>query len=327
MSSESQFNNDNQEIDLSQISKKIGGFFENIATSVFKAILFLKRNRIVIGILFITGIVLGTYLDRNSKSYDSSIIVTPNFGANDYLYQKINLINSKVMENDTLFLKNTVGIKNPKKFGKIEVNPINDVYKFIDNNEENYKLIELMAQDGDIKKIINDKVTSKNYPYHLISFSTYEKTSQENTVQPILDFLNNSDYFDKTKKEFVQNVQLKIVANDTIIMQIDEILNSFSKKVNSSGTNDKLIYYNESTQLNEIIKTKNDLINEQGTYRIQLISLDKVIKEVSSTLNIKNNESVNGKLKLVLPFLFIFIFIVLGAIKAFYKRQLLKSKL
>jgi len=37
-------NNDNQEIDLSQVSRKIGDFFEGISTKIFKAILFFKRN-------------------------------------------------------------------------------------------------------------------------------------------------------------------------------------------------------------------------------------------------------------------------------------------
>ena len=40
--SKSTQNSDNQEIDLSQISKKIGSFFEDIATRFFKIILFLN---------------------------------------------------------------------------------------------------------------------------------------------------------------------------------------------------------------------------------------------------------------------------------------------
>lgn len=36
--------NDDQEIDLSQISKKISGVFDQLATSIFKGILFLKKN-------------------------------------------------------------------------------------------------------------------------------------------------------------------------------------------------------------------------------------------------------------------------------------------
>jgi hypothetical protein len=324
MSSDSQHNNDNQEIDLSQISKKIGSFFEDIATSFFRGILFFKRNILIIGILFVLGAALGFYLDKTSKSYDNQIIVSPNFGTSDYLYDKISLINSKVLDGDTLFLKNVVGIQHPKKFGKIEIKPIIDVFKFVENKEENFELIKLMAEDGDIKKVLNDKVTSKNYPFHEISYSTSEITSKEKTLDPILKYLNDSKYYSQIQKESVNNYKIKTVKNDSILNQIDRVLNSFSSKKN---TNEKLIYYNENTQLNDIIKTKTDLVNEQGYIRVELLNLDRIIKDCSSTINIKNTESVNGKLKLVLPFLFIILFVLGGFFKSFYKRQLAKSKL
>lgn len=326
MSTASQNNSDNQEIDLSEISKKIGGFFENISTRIFRGILFLKRNILVICILFVIGVGLGIYLDKTSKSYDHQVIVTPNFGSIDYLYSKVELINSKIEEKDTLFLKDVLGLKEPKKFKKIAIEPINDVYKFIENRDENFEFIKLLAEDGDIKKIITEKVTSKNYPFHAISFSTSALTSEKHTVEPILKYLNDSDYYSKIQKEYVNNIKVKIVANDSIISQINGFLNTLSNKGNKSQSSN-LVYINENTQLNDVIKTKDELVNDQGRRRIELINTDKIIKQISVTLNIKNIKSINGKLKLVLPFLFIFIFIGITILRSFYRRQLAKSKL
>jgi hypothetical protein len=56
-----------------------------------------------------------------------------------------------------------------------------------------------------------------------------------------------------------------------------------------------------------------------------LISLDKIVKDNSSTLNIENKSSVNGKLKLVLPILFILCFILLQIFITFYRKQALKA--
>ncbi|MCF6129789.1 hypothetical protein L1S35_08890 [Flavobacterium sp. AS60] len=321
MSATSQ-NNDNQEIDLSQISKKIGNFFENISTAIFRGILFFKRNIIWVGILFIIGALLGYYLDKTTKIYDNEIIVSPNFGSVDYLYGKIELINSKFEEGDTLFLKNIVGIKNSKKFKGITIIPITDVYKFIDNKPQNFELIKLMAEDGDIKKIVNENLTSKNYPYHIISFSTLNQTSNENTVQPILNYLNDSDYFKKIQNEYMNNVKIKMVQNDSIISQIDGLLNSF--KVKNGSQNDKTVYYSEKSQLSEVIKTKDQLVYEQGSHRIELVNLDKIVKASSVTLNVRNNKAVNGKMKLVLPFLFLFLFVLVGYFKSYYKKQMAK---
>jgi hypothetical protein len=320
-------NQEDQEIDLTQISKKIGRLFEWINTFLFRCIQFFVKNAIVILILLVIGVGLGFYLDVTKKTYDHQIIVTPNFESTDYLYSKIDLIESKIKEQDTVFLKEIVGIKNPKEIIKIEIKPITDVYKFIENKTENFELIKLMAEGGDIKKILEDNLTSKNYSLHTITFKTKKQTAITETVQPILIYLNETDYYKKVQKETVNNIQIKMIQNDTIISQINGVLNGFSNMVNGAQKNDKLVYYNENTQLNDVIKTKETLINEQGIHRIELVGLDKIIKDNSSTLNIENTNSVNGKLKLVLPVLFLLSFILIRLFLAYYKSQLEKSKM
>lgn len=324
MSATPQNSTDNQEIDLSQISKKIGSFFESISTLIFKGFLFFKRNIIWTGILFILGAVIGYYMDKTTKLYDSQMIVSPNFGSADYLYAKIELLNSKITDADTTFLKNVVGMKDTKKFKKISIIPITDVYKFIDNKPQNFDLIKLMAEDGDIKKVINELVTSKNYSYHLISFTTNDLTSEEKTVQPILNYLNDSDHYKKIQKEYISNVKIKMVENDSTIAQINGFLNTFNNTVSESQKSDKLIYYNENSQLNDVIKTKDYLVAEQGSRRLELINSDKIIKDTSTTLNIKNIKAPNGKMKLILPMIFIFIFVMLCFFKSYYKKQMAK---
>ncbi len=319
-------NTDNQDIDLSEISKKIGGFFENISTAIFRGFLFFRRNILWVGILFIIGAGLGFYLDKTTKVYDNEIIVSPNFGSVDYLYAKIDLISSKINDNDTVFLKEVVGLKEPKKLKKIAIMPITDVYKFINNSDKNFEFVKLLAEDGDIKKTVNENLTSKNYSNHLISFTTDKQTSNGKTVAPILNFLNNSDYFKIIQKESLNNLKVKMVENDSIISQINGLLNTFSSTANGSQKSDKLVYYNENTQLNDIIKTKDALVIEQGSHRIELVNFDKIVKDNSATLNIKNTQDVNGKMKFILPLFLIFIFILVGYFKSYYKHQMAKLK-
>jgi hypothetical protein len=266
---------------------------------------------------------LGFYLDKKVKSYDHQIIVSPNFGSIDYLYAKVDLLQSKINEGDTVFLKE-IGIKNTKKFGKIEIKPIIDVYKFIENNKENFELIKLLAEDGNIDKVVENTLTSKNYQYHLISFKTAKLTSENETVQPLLNFLNESDYFKQMQKEYLNNVRIKMQANDTTISQIDGLLNQFKNRMNSNHS-DKLIYFNENTQLNDVINTKDNLLKEQSYFRLTLIRYEKIIKEISVMLNDKNTKGTNGKMKLILPFLFIFLFISFKSTVSFYKKQVQKN--
>jgi hypothetical protein len=72
---------------------------------------------------------------------------------------------------DVLFLK-SIGINDPSPISKISIEPIVDVYKLISNNEQNFELLELMAQNGDLKTIVKESTTSKNYNYHTIILST-----------------------------------------------------------------------------------------------------------------------------------------------------------
>ncbi|PWA06952.1 hypothetical protein [Flavobacterium psychrotolerans] len=327
MSIDSQKNIEDQEIDLSIISKGIGSFFQKLSNSLFRSIQFVIKHFVILGILIVIGVGLGLFLDKTYKNYDNQIIVTPNFGSTDYLYSKIDLIESRIKERDTAFLK-TIGVQEPSKLSKIEIKPIIDIYRFINtNSEQNFELLKLMAEDGDIKKIVEEKTTSKNYTFHTISFVTKKLTTDKKTIQPIMDFLNTNDFYTKFQKEQVNNIKTKMAENDSIIAQIDGFLNSFSNTINGSTKSDKLVYYNENTQLNDVINTKNKLISEQGSLRLDMVSLDKIIKENSSTTNIENDKSVNGKLKLILPLLFIFVYIFIRFFIGFYRKQAVKNKL
>ena len=315
-------NSQEQEIDLGQLSKKIGGYFQKIIDSIFDFILFIKRNIIIIALLFILGVVLGYILDKKTKVYDHELVVLPNFNSVDYLYSKIKLINAKKIENDTLFLK-SIGIKEPKKLALIEIEPIVDIYDFVRGSETNLELIKLMAEDGDLEKIIENETTAKNYEYHLVKIKTTKSINKKDLIEPLLNYFQQSDYFSQVKKVAQISLDKEIKSNDETLKQINDILNELPKQSGKSTS----VYISENNQLNEIINSKEDLINKQSYNRIRLINYENIIKEVTSTLNIKNTKGTNGKLKIVFPILFVFLFMVMVYSRKFYKRQMLKRNL
>ncbi len=319
-------NSQDQEIDLGQVFKKIGNFFKSLIDSLFDVILFIKKNIVVLAILFIIGAAIGFYLDKTNKQYNNEVIVAPNFSSVDYLYSKIELLEAKRKENDTVFFKE-LGFKNVKDLSKIEIEPVLDVFKFVDKKPDNFELIKLMAEDGDLNKIIEDDVTSKNYPFHKIKFTTSKKTNTDNTIQPLLNFLNDSDYYTTIQKQYLENEAIKMKANDSIISQIDKLIDGFASSASSSSRTDKMVYISDNNQLGEILTTKNNLINEQGMLRLSLLSNDKIIKDISTSINSLNTKGLNGKKKFVLPILFIVLFIAFKIFRGFYKNQLAKRKL
>lgn len=317
-------NYEDYEIDLSQISRKIGSFFEWISERIFSGLMFFVKNKIIASILLISGFVFGLYLDMTQKKYEHQIIVTPNFGSNDYLYSKINLLNSKIKENDTIFLVEN-GFIDVKAIKDIEVKPIIDVYQFTAGNPQNFELLKLMGEDGDLNKIMEDEITSKNYPFHQLLIYSSKKVTIDGLINPLLNYLNISDYFLKVQKERINITKVKMNENDSIIKQIDDVLNSFKKNLTNNERSSNLVYFNENTQLNDIIKTKNDLIAEQGSLRLDLIDYEKIIKDISIVTNIQNTKSINGKMKLIMPFVFIILFILSRLFVGFYRKQAAKS--
>ncbi|AWI25083.1 hypothetical protein [Flavobacterium pallidum] len=312
---------EDKEIDLSQISKKINSGFKNIGTGIFKSIRFFIKNAVIILILFAVGVGLGIFMDSNQKKYNHEIIVLPNFGSSDYLYAKIELINSKISEGDTVFLKK-MGLQFPKNISKLKIEPIIDPYNFVRDREENMDLLRLMAENGSIDKVLKDKITSKNYSYHQITFSTKGKATDANTIQPLLAALNDNDYLKIIQKEALENVKQKMQYNEQTINQINALLDNFSNADGKGAKNGNLIYYSEDTQIDEVLKSKYNLVTEQGNRRIELINYQKIIKDISIVSNIETPSSETY----VFPVLLIVLFIFGKLFIRFYKRQSLKFK-
>jgi hypothetical protein len=331
MSTNSQ-NNDNQEIDLSDISKKIGGLYDAVLMSIFNLILFFKRKALILGLLFIIGAGLGFFLDSN-KNYNSQIIVAPSGGV-DYLYSKIDLIKSRLSEKDEKFFK-SIGITNSEKIQNIKIEPIVDLYNFVNNNTaiasnaqntQNFEVIKLLAESNDINKVIEDELTSKNYPYHSLLISSNGRIESDDIIKPLLKYLNTDDYMNQISKINKENILIKMKKNEEEIVQIDSLISVISKNISNNNKSNNLIYNNENSEINAMFELKNKLISEIASQKIQLVKIESFIKDISITPNIINNKGTNGKMKLILPILFISLFVLISLFLAFYKNQSTKTK-
>lgn len=331
--SQSSQNNQDQFIDIHTITKKIRSIRDGISTSIFTSMVFIKRNIIIFFVLVIIGVIAGYFLDKGLKNYKNEIIVSPNFKSSDYLYSKIDLLESKIKAGDTVFFK-SIGIENSKKLNDIKIDPVVDIYDFINEkgnttnnaqNTQNFEFVKLLSESGDINKVIKEKITSKNYTRHVITISTKGLASSEKTITPILNYLNNNEYYDSVQKIFISNLITKMNENQLAINQINNLLNQFASTTsNNNLKSDKLVYYNENTQLNEILNNKYNLISEIAYQRIQLIDYNKTIKEFSRVLNIKEAQNIFTKMKFIIPLILIFGFVFFSFFKSFYKRQMQK---
>jgi hypothetical protein len=314
-------NSQDQEIDLGKIGTGIKSFFTSNLNMLFDFIFFIKKKIIIIGILFITGIVLGYLLDQK-HSYTQKIILIPNFGSNEYLYDKISLLESKLKEGDIAFFK-SIGINNINEIGKIEIKPINGIYSFINSKENtlNFEFIRLMAEDGNLEKIIKDDLTSKNYYQHELVINTSKSFKRSELIDPILKFLQDSEHFDKLKTLHQNNINKKIALNNQLIQQIDELIASYAQNKPTGS-----VTISENSGLNDIINKKDELIKDNQYKILHTIEYDKIVKDQSIVSNKINTSGLKNKMKFLLPFIFVIIYLILYGFMSLYKKQLTRVR-
>lgn len=319
-------NNDYQEIDLSRVSRKVKGYFSRANDSFFDVILFFKKYAIIIIVLVILGVILGYFQDKNSSRYEHKLYVIPNFKSVDYLYSKIDYVNSKISERDTVFLRE-IGIEN-SGIGQVEIEPVIDIYNFIEGKDNrNYEMLKLLAESNDLAKVMEEDITAKNYKHHLITFSSKSKVNKEHTVAPLLAYLNDSDYFKIIQREEIENLKIRMTATDSTISQINGILSDFSKSAAKQTKGESLIYYNNNTEVDLVIEKKNELVEEQAQNRIDVINYENIIKESSTVLNNRKTDFFTAKMKYFTPLLFILAFALSLSFRSYYKKQSAKRNL
>ena len=313
-------NSQDQEIDLGQIGKGIKNFFNGMVNSFFDFLFFIKKKIIIISILIIVGILLAFSLD--SKVYKHEISVIPNFGSNEYLYKKIEQIDTKLREKDILFF-NELGIKSYEDILSIEIEAYPGVYDFIKTNSEektNFELLKLMAEDGNIDKILKDEMTSKNYYHHKITIETKGMFKKEELITPLLNYLNTNSYFENLQKISYNNLKEKIIFNDSLSKQIDKLIILMSSN-SGSGT----ISISEKNSIPELIEKKDKLIKENQQSFLAENIYDKIIKEESIIINIREYKTLLLNNKILFPLILILLYFVIYSFSIFYKKQLTRS--
>lgn len=308
-------NPQDQEIDLGQIGTVIKNFFYGVVNTIFDFIFFVKNKIIIIGGLFVVGVVLAFLLD--SKIYYHEVAVIPNFDSNEYLYKKIEQVDTKLREKDAAFF-NELGIKNYKDVVSVKIESYPAIYGFVNNKdqENNFELIKLMAEDGNIDKIMKDGLTSKNYYHHKISIKTRRMFKKEEFITPLLNYLNSNPYYENQQKIKQKNVVEKIVLNDSLISQIDKLIVLLSSN-NSTGT----ITISEKNSIPELIEKKDNLLQEKQNLLINETVIDKIIKEESSIINIRDYKPLLLNNKILYPTILIVSYLIFYSFLSFYRKQ------
>lgn len=301
-----------QEITLQSVGSLFRSVIKLFYKCVHKALLLIKRFFIVFIILIILGAVWGYMKDKN-KTFENYVLVKANFGSVDYLYNKIELLDARIKQNDVAFLTQTVGLKNPSALRSISGEPIKEVFDLtkidaVNNYSRNYDVLKLLSDNSDITKVMEDDPVKRMFQNQRITIEAKEPISYEEYIVPILTFLNSSDYFSQMQKVYTEGQLFKIEQTEALIQQIDEVLGSFSA-TSENGKSSQLFMYGGDSQLNDLALTKTYQLETLNQLKTDLLNYDQIIKEKSHSLNIGKNNLFTGKLKFLYPFVLFIVFL------------------
>lgn len=309
-------NNHQEEIDLGYLVNKTGVFFRKLVKLLFLILAFFQKYIIITVILIIVGIAYGFYKDlKVERTYKNETIVIPNFESVDYLYGKVEALNSKISLRDANFL-NEVLDTNYRKIRKIEIEPIVDIYNFISKSREHIDIFRILFQNQELSDFVEDMATSKYYKYHKLSFTIVGKESSEKIISDILQHLNSNEHFLEYQKVLRENTQFEIDENARMIAQVDSVFQAVSS-FSSNDTGSQSVFINDNSQLNDLLISKRELLEDRNKLLMRYKDETEVIKMVSVDYNLKPDGIVISNV-LKYPILLIFLFSLIFFLKYTY---------
>ncbi|WP_299213908.1 hypothetical protein [uncultured Dokdonia sp.] len=311
-----------QEMDLTDIFALFQRNFYKFLAGCFKAIDFILKSWWVILLLIITGATIG-YFTKGKPDYRSTVVVQSNFDSQAYLYNAIQQFDDNLSEKDSIFLK---GIGLPIKetpIKGVQIRPVIDVMRLVEDLKASDRTLGIIIQelevDEDEELFASDRFYT-NYKYHKLTVDLRSEEAKSQ-IAKVIDYVNNNPFIQRIKEERVQNIKERIAQNESIMVQSDALIDSYTKSADLSNqiSNERLSFFNNSNNLNVngVLTFKNTLAIETEQLKNDLAeSLDAVV--VISDLQTAKKESFKDKKEVIYPILLVFIFLLFAGVRYTY---------
>jgi hypothetical protein len=295
--SEQTSQNASDEIDLGVVFEKIKSFFKSILIGIIQIFQFFWKHKFVLAGLIVIGVGIQLYLKSTSEStYLNQFFVRTNYGSTEYVYSKVNSINSKLETGDSLYNEYIFG-EYYDRVKEVEVVPVIDVYGLVNKSEENKEAFELLLDEfGDIS-FLEDEININEYPTHKIKIYIKGQADNEMISNRLYDHLASNLYYNELKTATLESYKDQLQQNKAIRTQIDSILkdqkgNLFPKLDNN------VINFSGSQDLKELLIQKQELLLNDLSLRNRLSLNGEVLKIIDSSFGIYDAERTRSFLKI-----------------------------
>jgi hypothetical protein len=282
--------NNEEEVDLGSLFVIIGkGFsnFFNFIGNIFKGIfhyfisilIFLKENFVLIGSGALVGLVAGFILELNSTdTFESSMLVAPNFKSAQQLYNNVNYYNDLVKQKDTARIQKTFNLdkETAASLKKFSIKPIVNENDIINAYNDFVLEVDTATVSSYTFNTFKATFTGLDYKVHEIHVISEKNNVFNKLSDAILSSVVENKYFNRVKKLSNENLDRIDVMYRENLLQIDSLRRVYMQvmlaesKKESTGTNIDLGSEKNTTKELQLFDT-NRRINKD----IQKITVDK----------------------------------------------------
>lgn len=312
---------DFHEVDLKEVSVKTSQWIEKSKLNLLKQFVFVKKNIIVLLIIIIVGYFGGLLLDSKPKFYNQEVVVVPNFNSYDYLYAKINELNAKI-ENNQMEAIEAIGFQDPRNIIEISIKAVPDPYKLIEYKKDNFELLKLLSENGNLTNIVKEEMTTRHYKFHKISILTKKAIKDQKVIEVLMEYLNSDIFFEKQKAIGTSNEKYRLNELDSTNLHVTRILKSLVESSNLNQTKENVLILKEGLSIEHIMGVKDNLIKERNLLTMEIGMFDKIIKDIIVTQNTRGKEWLFRKGRFLVPFILILLFIFYKRSKEYYKQNI-----
>ena len=308
---------ENDELDIIVLIEKIKLALLSILLQIFRSTKTFLMGWKQLLLIVLAGGLLGDFQTDNDQpnAKEATLLVKINFDAGNYVYDAVDLINLKILSEDTEFFTQEFKLNADEQLDEVSISPVIDIKdimaKEINANEIRALFENLEYEDG----FSVTEGFKSDYDYHFINV-VVSGNSTISTVNKIVDYFNNNPLFTELKERNIQRISSIISDNEQTIKQIDKLLDYYTSENKTKTT--QLYIDNKDLRPNELIKTKVSLQNENQELKKENLTTKETVMAINEANILIENTSLLSNKMVYYPLLFLFIYIVFSVLIGLY---------
>ena len=320
------------EVDLGHFFGLIGKVFQSIFLGLLMFYQYVRRNFLWFFGLTLVGAIAGYTISQLVEDKNKlDVIVRPSrdvtnhlFDARTYLYDAIGEMQSDIKAGDSTFF-NSMGMKMSDLAGlEIEITPLSAQSRLVlDTDNLMLETLTDFRNTEAINEMLESELRNEAMIDQRITFYFKDAVAGEAFAKKALEYLNSNPYYDNLVAVQQRSNQTSLISNDSLIRQIDVLLQALTRKLNKTNTASEGQFVMENLEgmdVAALLELKNELLADSDIRRMELAMNAKPINVLNFGKPHRINKPLFRKNIVFFPLLLIGLFL-LGSIIRYLNRK------